>query len=157
MNQIQPKQDAYLLANGRYWQGIVTTDRLLVPNNPNDATDVVLEVLPDIDRKPTDQAESWRTSGINLGTTLPMAIEVHVYNGPQGHGYVGIVYARWDDTIYTRKHNSGPETWRTEPWRIDPDLTARIRELPAAELVPQPGRMARMWATVRDTVRSWFA
>lgn len=114
--QIVPRQDAYFAANGKYWQGVRTTTLALCPNNPSDASPSVLEVVPTMTVKPTDQAEDWTAAGINLGATVPMAFEIHSYNGPQGKGYVGIVWARWNGNVYTRSQNFGPETWRTEPW-----------------------------------------
>jgi hypothetical protein len=153
MNQIQPRQDAHFLRTGKYWQGLVTTQTALIPNNPDDAS-AVREVAPETDTHPTDQAETWTDAGIVLGSTLPMAIRVDVYDGPLGKGYVGVVYARWDTTIYVRSHNSGPETWRTDPWRIDPELTAQLQQALAEQPATEPrGFMARAWSTVR----SWFA
>lgn len=115
-NQIVPKQDAYFTNNGKYWQGILTTNLDVIPNNL--ATGAVLEVAPDLTRKPTDQATSWAAAAINLEPTIPMALEIHAYNGPLGHGYVGIVWAKRTGTVYRRCQNNGPETWRTRAWEV---------------------------------------
>ena len=116
-NQILPKQAVYLAAHGRYWQGIRTTVLTLLPNNLTaDAT--TAEVTPDTSGHPTDQAETWADANINLGATIPMALEIHAYDGPLGKGFVGMVWARVNGTTYTRAQQSGPETWRTQAWQV---------------------------------------
>ena len=61
---------------GRYWQGIRTH-----PVLPKDGN----EIAPTKSRKPTDQAEDW--SGVTLPAGMPIAVEVHVHDGPEGTGY----------------------------------------------------------------------
>jgi len=87
-------------------------------NNPNNADLTILEVVPDTSRHPTDQAASWAAAGIDLGVTIPCALAITIYDGPFGVGYVGIIFAMWAGTVYSRSQNNGPETWRTEPWHI---------------------------------------
>jgi hypothetical protein len=114
-NQIVPRQNTYASNHGgRYWQGIITTNLAAMPDNLT--TGSILEVVPDTTRKPTDQAESWAAASINLGATIPMALEIHAYDGPSGKGYVGIVWAKWTGTWYRRSQAFGPETWRTVAW-----------------------------------------
>lgn len=116
-NQVQPKEATYLASHGRYWQGIRTTDLASLPNNLTaDAT--TAEVAPDTSVHPTDQAETWATANINLGATIPMALEIQTYEGPGGKGYVGIVYVKVNGTTYVRAQNNGPETWRTQAWQV---------------------------------------
>jgi hypothetical protein len=116
-NTIVPRQNAFFAARGKYWQGILTTDLLALPDNPNSGSGTVLEVAPATTRHPTDQAETWADAAIVLGATIPMALEIHTYDGPLGKGYVGIVWAKWANTVYRRAQNNGPETWRTEAWQ----------------------------------------
>lgn len=116
-NQIVPRETAYYAANQRFWQGVRVIDLESLPDNPQNAINVVLEAVPDLTRKPTDQATSWLAAGVNLGATIPMALEITVYDGPAGPGYVGQVWAKHNGTIYTRAQQSGSETWRTFGWR----------------------------------------
>lgn len=116
--QIVPKQDAYFVAYGKYWQGIITTPLASLPDNPSNGIPVLLEVIPTLTGHPTDQSETWADAQINLGVTIPMALEIHAYGGALGQGYVGIVYCRWNGNIYTKRQNSGPETWRTADWAL---------------------------------------
>lgn len=113
-NQIIPRQDVYFAARGRYWQGLLTTNIASLPNNL--ATGSVLEVAPNLNAKPTDQAESWSGNSINLEPTIPMALAIDAYHGPLGRGYVGLVWARHLGNTYHRAQNRGPETWRTFDW-----------------------------------------
>jgi len=55
---------------------------------------------------------------VSIDVSLPFALAVHVYNGPQGHGFVGQVWVKYEGTIYTRAKNYGPEDWRTRDWDI---------------------------------------
>lgn len=130
-NQVQPRQATYFGNRGRYWQGIVTTNVDVLPAN-NDADVGVAEVTPDVSRKPTDQAESWSGASINLGSSIPMALQIDVFDGPNGRGYVGIVYARHNGNLYTRAqeaHEPGVtgEPWRTHDWVLvqEPETPAR--------------------------------
>jgi hypothetical protein len=116
--QVVPRQDAYFAAHGKYWQGYRTFDVTLLPDNPSSGSPTVLEVVPVTDTHPTDQDETWTGAGLVLGATIPMALQMDVYNGPLGHGYVGTVWARWNGNTYTRSQNNGPETWRTKPWAV---------------------------------------
>lgn len=122
-NQVVPRQNVYFGNHGRYWQGIITTNLPDLPNNPQNANPVVLEVVPDILRAPTDQPTNWQQAGLNLGATIPMALEIHTYDGPEGMGYVGFVWARWNGNTYMRCQAFGPEKWRTLAWH-------RVEEMP---------------------------
>lgn len=117
-NQIQPKQAAFLAARGKYWQGIRTTVLTALPNNLT-ADGTTAEVVPDTSVHPTDQAETWADANISLGATIPMALEIHTYDGLGGMGYVGIVYVKVNGTTYVRAQNNGPQTWRTFAWRSE--------------------------------------
>lgn len=116
--QVVPRQAAYLAAHGRYFQGYATFSLAALPDNPSGGAATVLEVAPTTNTHPTDQAETWTDSGIVLGATIPMALRMDVYDGPQGKGYVGTVWARWAGNTYTRSQNFGPEDWRTQAWAV---------------------------------------
>lgn len=117
VNQVVPRQTQYASNHGgRFWQGLITTAITLLPNNPNDANNVFLEVAPILNTHPTDQAETWLDNAINLEATIPMAVQMDVYDGPQGKGFVGTVWARWNGNTYSRSQNSGPESFRTLAW-----------------------------------------
>lgn len=92
------KQNAYLAANGKYWQGLITHSTP-VTHTLNLLGDKTADRL---NTAPTDQAERWldfipEWSGI----ILPCRFIVHTYNGPPGKG--------WSLRIET---NYGPERWR---------------------------------------------
>ena len=116
-NQVIPRQTVYASNHGgRFWQGLITFTISALPNNPSDANPAVLEVVPVLNTHPTDQASTWVDAGINLEATIPMAVQMDVYDGPQGTGYVGTVWARWNGNTYSRSQQVGPETWRTQAW-----------------------------------------
>lgn len=54
----------------------------------------------------------------NINRSMPFAIAVHVYNGPQGKGFVGVIWVKHDGVEYTLSRNYGPETWRTQDWAV---------------------------------------
>lgn len=115
--QVVPRQAAYAATHGgRYWQGYRTFVITSLPNNPSDANPTVLEVTPVLNTHPTDQPETWIDQGMNLEATIPMALQMDVYDGPLGRGYVGTVWARWNGNTYSRAQQFGPETWRTFAW-----------------------------------------
>jgi hypothetical protein len=131
-NQIIPRQDAYFASHGKYWQGLRTAVLSALPDNTDDGSTTVREATPTTNTHPTDQAETWTDVGIDLGTSIPMALQIDSYGGPFGDGYVGTVWALYDGEVYTRSQNRGPETYRTEPWRRM--TAAEVTEL-LAELV----------------------
>jgi hypothetical protein len=115
--QVLPRQAQYATNHGgRYWQGLVTFNISLLPNNPNDANPALLEVAPVLNTHPTDQSFTWLDAGLNLEATIPMALQMDVYDGVAGTGFVGTVWGRWNGNTYSRSQNFGPETWRTNPW-----------------------------------------
>ena len=105
---IVDKQPAYFSANSRFWQGILTPDR-----PPNARAD-----LPDKNRRPTDQAESWDDFGVNLPSTVRAALVVDVYDGPVGHGYVVRSEVETEvGELWEKAINVGSETYRDHDWR----------------------------------------
>lgn len=105
--QLQNRQTAYLGARGRYFQGIKT--HVVTPADGD-------ETAPDLTGRPTDQAETWTGAGFNLPATLPMALQIDTYDGPQGKGYVGILWVQIGGQLWRRSAQVGPETWRARAW-----------------------------------------
>jgi len=112
---VTARQDAYFANHGRYWQGLRT--HLAIPSHTN-STDGSA-VADRLAEHPTDQASSWldvlaEWSGVPIAAAVVMA----AYEGPLGHGYVGTVILLHNGTTYLRRQNVGPESYRTEAWRI---------------------------------------
>ena len=104
---IQNKQDAYFLANGRYWQGLRT--HTIVPTEGN-------ETLPSVGTTvPADQPDPWPVAIRNQ--TLPMALQIDVYDSPQGKGYQATVLVKVLGQLYRRVAQVGPETDRASGWQ----------------------------------------
>lgn len=121
-NVIRPRQAIYFGNRGRFWQGIITTRLTLLPDNRT-ADAETAEVAPDTAARPTDQAESWVDAGVNVGATLPMALQIDAYDGPNGRGFVATAYVKHNGNVYARAqehHESGAagEPWRTHGWRV---------------------------------------
>jgi hypothetical protein len=112
---VQGRQEAYLLAHGRYWQGLRThtfdlayTTQVDAEANGNALTD-----------HPTDQTESWLDFVPEWGgTALPAVFVMDVYQSPAGWGYVATVTVLHNGTRYRRSQNVGSETWRTQAWVV---------------------------------------
>jgi hypothetical protein len=105
---IASRQNAYLAAHGRYWQGILTPVAV-----PVEAADTV----PDLTLRPTDQMERWSDflSGLTV-TTIPCSIRIDVYDGPLGQGYTVTVEVVSESSVWIRTYHVGPEDWRVRPW-----------------------------------------
>lgn len=102
---VADRQAAYLLAHGRYFQGIRTHRQGQTPG---------VGAPPETSRRPTDQAEDWNGAGFSL----PPAIELHVYDGPAGKGYTAIIEVLVAGKRWRRAESSGPESaHRTHAWR----------------------------------------
>lgn len=104
---IQNKEDTYAANHaGRYWQGLRThtvTPADGVTITPNIGT-----------RTPSDQPDPWPLAIRNA--TLPMALQVDVYDGPEGVGYVATVTVAINGQDFQRSAQVGPETWRAKGW-----------------------------------------
>lgn len=105
---VQNKEAAYFAANGRYWQGLKTHTV-----NPADGN----ETLPNVGTAtPYYQSDPYPLAIRN--TALPMALEIHQYQCPDGtKGYQAFVYVTVLGETYTRSAQVGPETWRAYGWR----------------------------------------
>src|SRR5204863_1705256 len=107
-DQVATIQDAYFSIHGRYWQGARTHSA--IPADGAAAT-------PDLNRKPSDQTETWATFGLTLPAQTEAAFSVDVYQARAGHGYgvnADVIVA---GVRYRRAVNHGPESWREHHWK----------------------------------------
>ena len=72
LTHLEARQEAYIAAHGRYFQGIRT--HAVLPKGEIDE-----ETPPNSRVKPTDQAEDWDDVGIVLPANMPMALAIDVY------------------------------------------------------------------------------
>jgi hypothetical protein len=107
----------YLVAHGRYWQGLPTHTAAPVHTTARDG-DAPADRLGSA---PTDQPHTWDDTlpGLLVG---PMSgrWRVDVYDGPAGKGYTLTVEAVHDGTLRRRTVNVGPETYRERDWHTVP-------------------------------------
>jgi len=112
---IQKIEAAYFISNGRYFQGIQT---------PSTIPDDGLEIDADYSKKPTDQKETWADVFKDLDA-LPMKIPaltaIHVYEGPNGHGFIVSLAFHSKGKVYYRMWNQGPENRDTSWIEVDYD------------------------------------
>lgn len=115
---IRAQQAAYLAANGRYWQGLITHTAY-----PKDGATVVPDNLA---AKPSYEALDWLDlnypkDGLGNPVAIASQAEIHQYLSVDGPGYVVIIRWQASDTlnVYERSVNYGPtsEDWRTRGWR----------------------------------------
>jgi hypothetical protein len=120
--EIESYQDSYFVANGCYWQGLITHHAEL----PANGTDV----LPDVgDLTPTDLPVPWPDQLI--ADPRAEALVIDAYEAPAGHGYVLTALVNITPTEapppqtmvrWQRAQNVGPEEWRTSDWQpYEPD------------------------------------
>ena len=106
-------QNAYFATHGRYWQGLLSHISAPAHTDSHDG-----EAAPDrMASKPTDQAESWSDVLPGWATVrFPGRLQVDVYDGPSGKGWVYIADVMHNGTRFRRIVNVGPETFRTQGW-----------------------------------------
>jgi hypothetical protein len=115
LDVIRPGELAWFAGHGEYAQVLYTRN---LPENWEDS-EVVQELLPITNIEPDDRPGMTARAvfgAVNIDVSLPFALATHVYNGPNGHGFVGQVWAKYEGDIYTRARNYGAETWRTLDW-----------------------------------------
>lgn len=97
---------------GRFFQGL--RSHTAVPANG-------LSAAPDrLSARPTDQAETLAAlwGGAELPGLVPFALTVNVYDGPAGRGWEAVIEMVDNGQLWRRVVNSGPETWREQPWTV---------------------------------------
>ena len=109
------RQQNYFVNRGRYWQGLITHSLLPEHTNSRDG-DALADRLA---VNPTDQFENWAVVFPEWSTELlPAAIQIDVYDGPAGKGWVATIWVKYNGTIYSRSQNVGPESHRTQSWHV---------------------------------------
>jgi len=110
--ELATDQPAYAAAHGgRFFQGLKTP-----ATTPADGA----SGAPDKTRRPSDQAENWNDANVTLPAQMQCSVEVHVYQGPQGWGYVIIGEVGAGGKKYHKAINVGPESHRSHDWREIP-------------------------------------
>jgi hypothetical protein len=104
--QLVSRQNAYFAAHGRYWQG--------VRNYSADPADGATAPADQLAARPTDQAEDWAAFGVATWTEA-FSLEVHVYDGPAGPGWVACSRVTLGGRTWERWKGQGPEA-RDRPW-----------------------------------------
>lgn len=99
---IDSHQVAYLVANGKYWQGILTP-----PVVPRDGG----ELTTDLSVHPTDQLDDWTAADLSIPANLPMSVEVFTHDGPLGKGYTTILTVTVMGNSWKRAVGFGPESF----------------------------------------------
>jgi hypothetical protein len=102
------RQEAYFANQGRYFQGFWTHT-----STPADGADAAADNLA---MRPSDQAARWPDL-LTLPDLLPCALRIDVYEHPSGHGWVATLRVQVAGTVYERRGQVGPETWRSAGWR----------------------------------------
>jgi hypothetical protein len=111
MAMIQQKEDEFLAANGKYFQGIVTP--VVYPVDGADAD-------PDLTLHPTDQAQDWAAFFGSAASSLgkfPCSISIEYHKGPLGEGFtITFRYTNAQGIKRWRKVGIGPYGV-TAPWQ----------------------------------------
>lgn len=101
------KQDAFKLANGRYWQGLVTSTFPVDGGN----------VTPNLNSRPYYESQTWaQMFPTTFQAQEPAAFAIHNYKGPLGVGYVIYAWITVTGVDYYKADNHGPEIWRSFAW-----------------------------------------
>lgn len=104
-------QDAYLVANGRMWQGIQLA--AVVPDHENRTVPVL--------RRPTDYPDTWTGLGYSLPATMPGTMAVDVYQASDGWGYVTRASLMDGSNLWEKTVATGPEMLsRVKDWSVTP-------------------------------------
>jgi len=107
LNRIRSAQAAHKDEHGRYWQGLPTH-----AEPPRDGSDVDPDRWND---KAPGHSLSWRDIG-GVSNRMMSQMWIDIYNGPQGKGYVVTLRFRHGLDEWTRSINTGPETFKEQPW-----------------------------------------
>lgn len=96
------------ISRGKYFQGLRTHNILPADGN---------KIAPDKTKKPADQGENWADIGIVLPSSMELAVQVDVYEGPRGWGYVVIGIIEIAKKVWRKAINVGPEDYRNSDWQ----------------------------------------
>lgn len=108
------RQTIHYINYGTYFQGMIT--HLTIPTDGQD-------IYPDnYGARPTDQKTNWIDFwDTAIPQTLPMALVIDTYDGPEGKGFTATVYVYYQGILYSRSKSTGPEgASRTKGWHTIP-------------------------------------
>lgn len=108
------RQENYRTNRGSYWQGLRTHITTPTYTNSVDGS----SIGDNLGSHPTDQFSDWLAVFPEwLTTLLPACLQVDVYNGPAGQGWVLLIEVIYNGNTYQRAINVGPESNRAFGWR----------------------------------------
>ena len=102
-----PFQSAKAAGRGGYWQGPRTH---AAP--PADGA----ALAPDLARAAHGETETWSDAALPLPPQMECSVQIDVYDGPSGRGYVIAGEVLLAGVRYLRRAHVGPETWREHDW-----------------------------------------
>jgi hypothetical protein len=109
------RQQNYFANRGQYWQGLRTHSAVPAFTNSQDG-DAAADQL---NAQPTDAFSNWSNVFPEWdGLPIPCALQIDVYDGLEGKGWVATVWVRYNGVLYTRSQNVGPESWRSQAWTV---------------------------------------
>ena len=94
-------------ARNKYWQGKYTHSVTPSDNVP---------LTPDKTLAVVGEHASWNDIGVSLPVLMECGVEVHVYDGPNGIGYVLFGQAKSSGVKYIKSINVGNENYRDQNW-----------------------------------------
>ena len=110
---ILPRQEAYFLAHGRYWQGRRTPRQVPQFTDAQDSP----RTADRLDEIAGSEAQSWRQFLPAIdGAVLSAQIQIDTYDGPQGKGFVVHMRFNHNGNTFERSQHYGPETHRQKAW-----------------------------------------
>lgn len=110
---IVARQENFRANRGRYWQGLRTHTTVPAHTNSTDGS----KLGDRLNEGPGDQFSTWLNVFPEwLSELLPVTVWIDVYDGPEGHGWVGGIEATHNGNLWRRTQNVGPESWRTQGW-----------------------------------------
>lgn len=99
------------MTGGSYFQGLRTHSK--IPENGVAAMPDNWFVTPE------DLFYRWQDIKIMAVGELPWALQIDVYDGPTGKGFIAKFLIGLNGIIYARDLNEGPEVWREQPWHAE--------------------------------------
>lgn len=115
------RQQNYCANRGHYWQGLRTHTLTPSFSSNTDGSSV-----PDqLSAAPSDDPfNAWSAVFPEwAGVAIPCVIKVDVYSGPLGQGWCATVEVKWNNRVFRRAQNVGPESERTFAWTEFPAVT----------------------------------
>ena len=113
LTAISSLEEAYQNSNeGRYFQGLRTHSDFVRGESLDRSANR-------LNGKPIGQAESWKDFSPGLfDGNLPCNTSIDVYNGPTGWGYLVTFEHEFENRMYERVHNVGPESSLEKEWSL---------------------------------------